>query len=146
MFPEAYVIAGVTTDPDTTRVKGLTVINAADRANVVRGCKFVDEVLENCEPTLTPRFMDEQRIDYFAHADTADTPGLPDPYRFVKEQGKFLVIPRIKGWGSTTQIVSNILQKRDEYIFRQLKNGATLKDMRISWMHFQWIKIRKHLP
>jgi hypothetical protein len=89
--------------------------------------------------------MDEQCIDYFAHADTADSPGMPDPYRFVKEQGKFLVIPRIKEWGSTTHIVSHILQKRDEYIFRQLKNGATLTDMRVSWMHFQWIKIRRYL-
>ncbi|KAI9151498.1 putative choline-phosphate cytidylyltransferase [Paramyrothecium foliicola] len=140
MFPETFIIVGVTTDRDTARVKGITVINAADRATIVRGCKYVDEVIENCEPTLTPRFMDEQQIDYFAHADTANSAGWPDPYRFIKEEGKFLVIPRIKDWGSTTQIISRVIRDRDDYVFRQLKNGATLDDMRISWLKFQWIK------
>ena len=145
MFPETHVIVGVTTDPDTARVKGLTVINAADRANVVRGCKYVDEVIENCEPILTPKFMDEQHIDYFAHADTTDSPGWADPYRFIKEQGKFLVIPRVKSWGSTTQIISRVIRDRDDYIFRQLKNGVKLTDMRVSWLEFQWMKIRRYL-
>jgi hypothetical protein len=126
-------------------VKGLTVINAADRARIVRGCKYVDEVIENCEPTLTPKFMEEQDIDYFAHADTTDSPGWTDPYRFIKEQGKFLVIPRVREWGSTTQIITRIIRDRDDYVFRQFHNGATLTDMRISWLEFQWLKIRKYL-
>ena len=76
--------------------------------------------------------MDECRIDYFAHADTTDRPGEPDPYRFVKEQGKFLVIPRVKEWGSTTEIISRIIRNRDEYVLRQLKNGASRADMKVS--------------
>ncbi|KAF4991922.1 hypothetical protein FDECE_13865 [Fusarium decemcellulare] len=85
--PVRIFIHGVTTDPDTILVKGLTVIPADDRAQVVRGCKYVDEVIQNCEPALTPEFMDEYRIDYFAHADTTE----PDPYRFIKEQGNSLL-------------------------------------------------------
>lgn len=131
---------GVTTDLDTTRVKGLTVVSADDRALVVRGCKYVDEVIQNCEPVLTPDFMDEYCIDYFAHADTTE----PDPYRFIKEQGKFLVIPRVKGWGSTTQIISQVIRNRDEYVLRQLKNGASRVDMNISWLKLLWIKFRTH--
>lgn len=75
--------------------------------------------------------MDEYRIDYFAHADTIDHPEEPDPYRFIKEQGKFLVIPRVKEWGSTTQIISHIIRNRDEYVLRQLKNGASRADMQV---------------
>ncbi|KAI0886602.1 uncharacterized protein GGS22DRAFT_115532 [Annulohypoxylon maeteangense] len=138
IFPDTHVIVGVTTDPDTIRVKGLTVISAEDRAQVVRGCKYVDEVIQDCEPVLTPEFMDEYCIDYFAHADTNE----PDPYRFIKEQGKFLVIPRVKEWGSTTQIISRVIRNRDEYVLRQLKNGASRADMKISWLKLQWIKLR----
>jgi choline-phosphate cytidylyltransferase len=134
---------GVTTDIDTIRVKGLTVISAADRAEVVRGCKFVDEVIQDCQPVLLPKFMDEYRIDYFAHADGA--PGKPDVYRFVKEQGKFLVIPRVKGWGSTTEIISRIIRDRNQYVARQLKNGASRQDMNVSWFQIMRIKIWLYL-
>ncbi|CAH0023217.1 unnamed protein product [Clonostachys rhizophaga] len=137
IFPETYLIAGVTTDNDTLRVKGLTVISAASRAEVVRGCKYVDEVVQDCEPVLTPEFMKERQIDYFAHSDTVE----PDPYRFVKEDGKFLVVPRVKDGESTTQIISRVLRNRDKYVLRQLKNGASLKDMKITWLKLQWIKI-----
>ncbi|PNP51613.1 hypothetical protein THARTR1_07730 [Trichoderma harzianum] len=143
MFPSTHIIVGVTTDPDTVRVKGLTVISAADRACIVRGCKYVDEVIENCEPVLTPEFMGANRIDYFAHADTADLPGQPDPYRFIKEQGEFLVIPRIKEWCSTTEIISRVIRNRDEYVIRQLRNGASRADMKVSWLKLQWIKARR---
>ncbi|KAI0098564.1 hypothetical protein GGR51DRAFT_430728 [Nemania sp. FL0031] len=138
-FPNTHVIVGVTTDLDTIRVKGLTVISASDRAKIVRGCKYVDEVIQNCEPVLTPEFMDEYRIDYFAHADTTE----PDPYRFVKEQGRFLVIPRAEQLDSTTQIISRVIRNRDEYVLRQVKNGVVLADMKVSWLRFQWIKVRK---
>ncbi|KAI2470181.1 hypothetical protein F4781DRAFT_185616 [Annulohypoxylon bovei var. microspora] len=145
-FPNTHLIVGVTTDPDTIRVKGLTVVSSTDRAQVVRGCKYVDEVIQSCEPVLSPEFMDEYRIDYFAHADTTDRPGKPDPYRFIKEQGKFLVIPRVREWGSTTEIISRIIRDRDEYVLRQLKNGASRTDMKVSWLKVQWIKMRKYLP
>ncbi|CEJ93572.1 hypothetical protein VHEMI09150 [[Torrubiella] hemipterigena] len=145
IFLETYVIVGVTTDSDTLRVKGPTVINATDRAAIVKGCKFVDEVIANCEPVLTMEFMDKYCIDYFAHADTMDSPGWQDPYRQIKEDGRFLVIPRIKDWGSTTEIISQIIKNQDDYLLRQLKNGATLADMQVSWLKLQWIKIRRHL-
>lgn len=141
VFPNTHIIVGVTTDRDTVRVKGLTVIAAADRDQVVRACKYVDEVIQNCEPVLTPEFMNEYRIDYFAHADTADSPGNPDPYRFIKEQGKFLVIPRVKEWGSTTETISRVIRNRNEYVLRQLKNGAKRTDMKISWLKLRWIKM-----
>lgn len=86
--------------------------------------------------------MDEYRIDYFAHADTTE----PDPYRFIKEQGKFLVIPRVKEWGSTTHIISRVIRNRDEYVLRQVENGALRADMKVSWLKFQCIKMRRYLP
>lgn len=144
MFPETYVIAGVTTDEDTIRVKGRTVISAVDRAEVVRGCKYVDEVIENCEPVLNQEFMDQYQIDYFAHADTREVPGIKDPYRFIKDKGKFLVIPRITSWGSTTEIISRVIRDQDEYVGRQIKNGASRRDMNISWLHMAWINAWKY--
>lgn len=145
IFPSTHVIVGVTTDLDTLRAKGRTVISAVDRACVVRGCKYVDEVIENCEPVLTSEFMNANSIDYFAHADTSDLPGYPDPYRFIKEEGRFLLIPRVKEWGSTTQIISNIIRNRDEYVIRQLRNKSSRADLRASWLKLQWIRTRRYI-
>ena len=105
-FPEVYLIVGVTGDEETHKRKGLTVLSGAERAETVRHCKWVDEVIENCPWIVTPEFLEEHKIDYVAHddipygADEGD-----DIYRPIKEQGKFLVTQRTEGV-STTGIIT----------------------------------------
>ncbi|KAN0081913.1 hypothetical protein V8E54_003211 [Elaphomyces granulatus] len=118
-IPNTYLIVGVTEDNDTLKAKGLTVMSGAERAEVVRACKHVDEVIEDCPPVLLPDFMEEYNIDYFAHHDEPLPLGYSDPYEFVKRDGKFLVIPRTKGISSTS-IVTRIIRDRDKYIARSI--------------------------
>ena len=105
-FPNTYLLVGVTGDVETHRRKGLTVLTGAERAETVRHCKWVDEVLPNCPWIITPEFLDEHQIDYVAHddipygADEGD-----DLYKPIKEQGKFLVTQRTEGV-STTGIIT----------------------------------------
>lgn len=101
-FPETYLIVGVTGDDETLRRKGLTVMNAADRAETIRHCKWVDEVITDCPWVVSPEFLDEHQIDYVAHDD------LPykalegdDIYGPVKSAGKFLVTQRTEGVSTT---------------------------------------------
>ena len=105
-FPEVYLIVGVTGDYDTHTRKGLTVLSGKERAETVRHCRWVDEVIENCPWIVTPRFLEQHQIDYVAHddipygADEGD-----DIYAPIKAAGKFLVTQRTEGV-STTGIIT----------------------------------------
>lgn len=123
---------GVTEDVDTQKAKGLTVMSGAERSEVVRACKWVDEVIQDCPPVLLPEFFEEYNIDYFAHDDDYQMPpGREDPYAFVKRDGKFLVIPRTSGI-STTSIITRIIRHREEYIARQVRSGVSPEEMNVS--------------
>lgn len=123
---------GVTEDIDTERAKGLTVMSGVERSEVVRACKWVDEVIEDCPPVLLPKFFEEYAIDYFAHDDDYRmAPGQEDPYAFVKRNGKFLVIPRTSGI-STTSIITRIIRDREKYIARQVMSGVQPEEMNVS--------------
>lgn len=105
-FPDTTLVVGVTGDNDTHMRKGLTVMSAKERAESVRHCKWVDEVIEDCPWIVTPEFLELHRLDYVAHddipygADEGD-----DIYQPIKETGKFLVTQRTEGV-STTGIIT----------------------------------------
>jgi choline-phosphate cytidylyltransferase len=107
-FPNTYLIVGVTGDKETHRRKGLTVLSGKERAESVRHCKWVDEVIEDCPWIISdaPEFMEKNKIDYVAHddipygADEGD-----DIYAPIKEAGKFLVTQRTEGV-STTDLIT----------------------------------------
>jgi choline-phosphate cytidylyltransferase len=105
-FPDTLLIVGVTGNEETHRRKGLTVLSAAERAESVRHCKWVDEVIEDCPWIVTAEFLEQHGIDYVAHddlpygADEGD-----DIYTPIKERGMFLVTQRTEGL-STTGIIT----------------------------------------
>lgn len=105
-FPNTYLLVGIPNDTETHKRKGLTVLTDQERAETLRHCKWVDEVIENAPWIVTPRFLDEHSIDYVAHDDepyaSADS---DDIYRPCKEAGKFLVTQRTEGI-STTYIIT----------------------------------------
>lgn len=105
-FPDVHLMVGVTGNAETHLRKGLTVLSGAERAESIRHCKWVDEVIPDCPWIVTPEFIDEHQIDYVAHddipygADEGD-----DIYAAIKAQGKFLVTQRTEGV-STTGIIT----------------------------------------
>ena len=105
-FPNTYLLVGIPNDTETHKRKGLTVLTDQERAETLRHCKWVDEVLENAPWIVTPEFLTKHSIDYVAHDDEpyacADS---DDIYRPCKEAGKFLVTQRTEGI-STTYIIT----------------------------------------
>lgn len=101
-FPNTTLVVGVTGDEETHRRKGLTVMSGAERAETLRHCKWVDEVIENCPWIVTSEFLDANQLDYVAHddlpygADEGD-----DIYQPIKASGKFLVTQRTEGVSTT---------------------------------------------
>lgn len=109
-FPDVYLMVGVTGDAETHKRKGLTVLSGTERAETLRHCKWVDEVIPNCPWIVTPDFLEKHQIDYVAHddlpygADEGD-----DIYTPIKRDGKFLVTQRTEGV-STTGIITKYAQ------------------------------------
>ncbi|KAF2201984.1 hypothetical protein GQ43DRAFT_370122 [Delitschia confertaspora ATCC 74209] len=146
-FPDVYLIVGVTGDKETHRRKGLTVLSAKERAESVRHCKWVDEVVEDCPWIIAdaPEFIEKHKIDYVAHddipygADEGD-----DIYAPIKEKGMFLVTQRTEGL-STTGIITKIVRDYDQYIDRQLKRGASRKELNVSWLKKNELEIKRNM-
>lgn len=144
-FPEVYLIVGVTGDKETHKRKGLTVLSGQERAETVRHCKWVDEVIEDCPWIVTPEFLDEHKIDYVAHDDLpyASDEG-DDLYKPIKEAGKFLVTQRTEGV-STTGIITKIVRDYEKYIARQFKRGSTRQELNVSWLKKNELDLKRHV-
>ncbi|KAI1465958.1 choline-phosphate cytidylyltransferase [Daldinia caldariorum] len=144
-FDDVYLIVGVTGDEETHKRKGLTVLSGKERAETLRHCKWVDEVVENCPWIVTPEFLEKHRIDYVAHddipygADEGD-----DIYAPIKKAGKFLVTQRTEGV-STTGIITKIVRDYEKYIVRQLKRGTSRQELNVSWLKKNELEIKRHV-
>ncbi|KZZ97238.1 cholinephosphate cytidylyltransferase [Ascosphaera apis ARSEF 7405] len=144
-FPDVYLIVGVTGDKETHRRKGLTVLSGAERAESVRHCKWVDEVVPDCPWIVTPEFLDKHEIDYVAHDDLPYGAAEGDDiYAPIKQQGKFLVTQRTEGV-STTGIITHIVRDYDKYIARQLSRGTTRQELNVSWLKKNELEIKRHV-
>ena len=144
-FPDTYLIVGVTGDSETHKRKGLTVLTGKERAETLRHCRWVDEVIPNCPWIVTPDFLEKHKIDFVAHddepygADEGD-----DIYAPIKKQGKFLVTQRTEGV-STTGIITKIVRDYEKYIGRQLKRGTSRQELNISWLKKNELDLKRHM-
>ncbi|MCJ1389253.1 hypothetical protein MMC18_002109 [Xylographa bjoerkii] len=144
-FTTVYLLVGVTGDAETHKRKGLTVLSGAERAETLRHCKWVDEVIPNCPWIVTPEFLEEHKIDYVAHddlpygADEGD-----DIYKPIKEKGMFLVTQRTEGV-STTGIITKIVRDYEKYIARQFKRGTSRQELNVSWLKKNELDLKRHV-
>lgn len=143
--PKVELVVGVTGDTETHKRKGLTVLSARERAESVRHCKWVDEVIPDCPWIVTTDFLEKHKIDYVAHddlpygADEGD-----DIYGPIKERGMFLVTQRTEGL-STTGIITKIVRDYDQYIDRQLKRGTSRKELNVSWLKKNELDLKRNM-
>lgn len=143
--PRVELVVGVTGDTETHKRKGLTVLSARERAESVRHCKWVDEVIPDCPWIVTTDFLEKHKIDYVAHddepygADEGD-----DIYGPIKERGMFLVTQRTEGL-STTGIITKIVRDYDQYVDRQLKRGTSRKELNVSWLKKNELDLKRNM-
>ncbi|CAM1501056.1 Fc.00g102180.m01.CDS01 [Cosmosporella sp. VM-42] len=144
-FPNTTLVVGVTGDHETHKRKGLTVMSGAERAETLRHCRWVDEVIEDCPWIVTPEFLDEHKLDYVAHddlpygADEGD-----DIYQPIKKAGKFLVTQRTDGV-STTGLITRIVRDYEKYIARQFKRGSSRQELNVSWLKKNELDLKRHV-
>lgn len=120
------LIVGVNSDETITICKGAPVMNDEERLAMVRGCKFVDEVVPGVPYVMNDEYLkwviNEYRIDYVVHGDDPCIVDGKDVYESAQKMGKelifsdltpplsgkYLTIPRTEGI-STTDIVGRML-------------------------------------
>ncbi|QIW97498.1 hypothetical protein AMS68_003016 [Peltaster fructicola] len=144
-FPDVHLIVGVTGDAETHKRKGLTVLSAKERAESVRHCRWVDEVVEDCPWILDVAFLEKHKIDFVAHDDIPYGASEGDDiYKPIKEKGMFLVTQRTEGV-STTGIITKIVRDYEQYIKRQLQRGTSRQELNVSWFKKNEMDIKRHV-
>lgn len=84
-------------------------MNERERYESVRGCKWVDEVVEDSPYVTTLEIMDQYNCEVCIHGDdlSIGADG-KDTYQFVKDAGRFVECRRTQGV-STTELVGRML-------------------------------------
>ncbi|XP_066993092.1 ethanolamine-phosphate cytidylyltransferase [Anabrus simplex] len=104
-----YLIVGVHTDEEITKHKGPPVFTEEERYKMVRGIKWVDEVVEGAPYVTTLETLDKYNCDFCVHGDdiTMTADGI-DTYHLVKAAGRYKEVQRTQGV-STTDLVGRML-------------------------------------
>lgn len=144
VFPNTYLIVGISPDHEVHSYKGQTVNIEWERYEAVLHCRYVDEVLRGCPWTLTLDFLDQMKIDFVAHDDlpyTSGGGGQADIYKEVKEAGRFVATQRTEGI-STSDLISRVVKDYDHYVRRNLSRGYSRKDLNVGYFKEQEIKMK----
>lgn len=104
-----YLVVGVNSDADILKTKGPTILNVRERAEILRHCKFVDEVAPDMEYTPTMEILKRVGCNFYAHGDDPcfDSEGT-DVTKIFRDAGMYKEFKRTPGV-STTSITSKLL-------------------------------------
>jgi choline-phosphate cytidylyltransferase len=143
-FPSTYLLVGIPSDRETHARKGLTVLTDKERAETLRHCKWVDEVVEDAPWCITTEFVEQHKIDFVAHDDlpyaAVDSEDIYDPLR---RMGKFWPTQRTEGV-STSDIITRIVKNYDQYVIRNLSRGVDRRELNVSLLKKHELDFRRH--
>ena len=163
VFKNCKLIVGICSDQDTHKYKGKTVMTMKERAESVRHCKWVDEVIENAPWILNKQFLKKNNIHFVAHdAVPYVNPTLSqeaqqnnnddnvkfnlyaldpnDCYYLPKTLKMFLPTERTDGI-STSDLINRIVKDYDIFIRRNFKRGYNEHELNVSFFRAKKIKV-----
>ena len=108
------LVVGVVNDAEIKRCKGPPVCDELERIEMVKACKWVDDVIGDVPYEVTDAFTDElfekYGVDYVVHGDDPCLlPDGTDAYAYPKRIGRYKEIKRTEGV-STTDILGRLLR------------------------------------
>jgi len=106
------VIVGVHADKDVASYKRMPIINQQERYEIVKACKYVDEVIEGAPLVITEDFLTTNKIDLVIHGDDV-TEEIKRQHQFVARKNMMKYVPYTKGV-STTSIINKIIKEYGE--------------------------------
>src|SRR5579862_1241237 len=105
------LIVGVHADRDVASYKVPPILTHAERVAVVRGCRFVDQVLDEPAPLqATPALLDKIGADFCCHGDDMSEEQLAFFYADLMPSGRLKVV-RYTPAIATRQIVARIAER-----------------------------------
>jgi len=114
---DVYMMVGLMSDETIKGYKRLPILTCAERANIFRGYKYCDEVIEDAPYNTTKEFMEKHNIEYvcgFLEGGSASGGSAYDEsYAHAIKTGRFKIIPRTPGI-STTNILNRIKSRIKE--------------------------------
>ncbi|XP_023177498.2 ethanolamine-phosphate cytidylyltransferase isoform X2 [Drosophila hydei] len=103
------VIVGIHTDEEITKHKGPPVFTEEERVKMVKGIKWVDEVVLGAPYVTTLEVLDQNDCDFCVHGnDITMTAEGVDTYHLVKSANRYREVMRTAGV-STTDLVGRML-------------------------------------
>ena len=106
------VIVGVHSDKDVAQYKRIPVINQKERYEIVKACRYVDEVIEGAPLVITEDFLTTNKIDLVIHGDDV-TEEIKRQHRLVARKNMIKYVPYASGV-STTSIIKKIAKEYGE--------------------------------
>ena len=107
-------------------------MNEHERTEILKHCKWVDEVICPCPWIISLDFMAKHNIHYVAHDDLPyGSVGQDDIYAPIKKAGKFKATQRTEGI-STSDIILRIIKEYDMYIQRLKDRGYKREELGLS--------------
>ena len=73
LFPNVYLLVGVCNDELTYSKKGRTVMNERERAESLRHCRWVDEVIEDAPWVICEAFLQKHQVHAHARDEITET-------------------------------------------------------------------------
>ena len=114
-----YLVVGVNSDADLLKTKGPTIMNVKERSEILRHCKFVQNISPDTIYTPTFELLDKLGCHYYAHGDDPciDSEGVDICQKF-RESGRFKLFKRTEGV-STTELTGRILALAEYNILKE---------------------------
>ena len=127
-------MVGVSTDRETEAVKGKVVMNEQERCEILRHCKWVDEVIFPGPWILTMEWLEENNV----HDDLPNSkilkPGDVDIYYPFKKIGMFRATERSLKL-STSEIIQRILTHYDHHVLSLLQEGYSPQQLGVTLLY-----------
>eukprot|EP00794_Sanderia_malayensis_P014086 gene14086-15557_t len=115
-----YLVVGIHSDDEVTRNKGPPVFNEKERYKMVRGIKWVDEIVTGAPYVTQVEILDKYDCDFCVHGDDITTTAEgKDTYEIVKSAGRYKECRRTEGV-STTNLVGRMLLMTKEHFDRDI--------------------------
>lgn len=105
-----YLMVGVHSDKTTALYKRVPYIPQEQRYEMVKSCRYVDEVIEDAPTEITEEFLNKYNIDLVIHGDDAGN-HFKKQHFIPLQQGKMKYIPYTSGV-STSEIIERIRRRK----------------------------------